>query len=65
MRYRLEAGTAQKRRFHTQVSWWFGGFYNGTLDQIEVSSTWNPTALVTLELSAERNIGRLPAGDFG
>lgn len=64
MRYRLEAGTAQKRRFYSQVSWWFGGFYDGTLDQIEVESTWNPTPLVTVELSAERNIGRLPAGDF-
>lgn len=64
MRYRLEVSTAQKRRLQSQVSWWFGGFYDGTLDQIEVSATWNPTALVTLELSAERNIGRLPAGDF-
>src|SRR5262245_21511326 len=24
--YRLEAGTAQKRRFYTQLTWWFGGF---------------------------------------
>jgi hypothetical protein len=64
MRYRLEAGTAQKRRLQSQVAWWFGGFYDGTLDQIEISGTWNPAPLVTFELSAERNIGRLPAGDF-
>ena len=64
MRYRLEAGTAQKRRLYAQVSWWTGGFYNGKLDQVTITSTWNPTSLVTLELSAERNIGRLPAGDF-
>ena len=25
-RYRVEVGTAQKRRFYTQVTWWFGGF---------------------------------------
>ena len=63
-RYRVEAGTAQKRRLFTQVAWWFGGFYNGKLDQITVTGTWNPTALVTMELSAERDIGRLPEGDF-
>ena len=64
MRYRVEATTAQKRRLHSQASWEFGGFYDGTLDQLEVSTTWNPAALVTLELSAERNIVHLPAGDF-
>jgi hypothetical protein len=42
MRYRLEAGTAQKRRLYTQVTWWFGGFYTGTLDQLIWSGTWNP-----------------------
>ena len=64
MRYRLEAGTAQKRRLFAQGSWWFGSFYTGKLDQITLTSTWNPTPLVTVELSAERNIGRLPEGDF-
>ena len=64
MSYSLEASTAQKRRLYLQASWTFGGFYDGTLDQIEVEATWNPAALVTLELSAERNIGRLPSGDF-
>jgi hypothetical protein len=32
-RYRLEASTAQKRRLYAQLTWWFGGFYDGTLDQ--------------------------------
>ena len=64
MRYRLEAGSAQKRRIFAQAPWWFGGFYTGKLDQITLTSTWNPTALVTVELSAERDIGRLPEGDF-
>ncbi len=35
-RYRLEVGTAQKRRLYAQVTWWFGGFYDGDLDQIDV-----------------------------
>ncbi|HYT68176.1 MAG TPA: DUF5916 domain-containing protein, partial [Vicinamibacterales bacterium] len=63
-RYRLEAGTAQKRRFYTQLTWWFGGFYDGTLDQFQWTGAWNPLALVTVELSGERNIGRLPSGRF-
>ena len=63
-RYRLEAGTAQKRRFYTQVSWWFGGFYNGDLDQYQWTGAWNPTPLLTVEFSGERNIGNLATGRF-
>jgi hypothetical protein len=62
--YRLEASTAQKRRLYTQVTWWFGGFYDGTIDQITWTGAWNPTALWTVEFSGERNMGRLPSGDF-
>ena len=64
LQYRLEVGTAQKRRLYTQVTWWFGGFYDGTIDQVIWTGAWNPTALFTIEFSGERNIGRLPAGDF-
>jgi hypothetical protein len=63
-RYRIEAGTAEKRRFYTQVTWWFGGFYNGELDQIEVTGAWNPTPLFTVEFSGERNVGALATGNF-
>lgn len=63
-RYRVEVGTAQKRRLYTQVTWWLGDFYDGDLDQLVWSGTWNPTALFTLELTGERNMGRLPSGDF-
>lgn len=63
-RYQLEAGTAQKRRFSSEVTWEFGGFYDGTLDQIEWSGAWNPTALVTVEFTGERHVGRLSTGDF-
>ena len=63
-RYRLEVETAQKRRLWTQVTWWFGDFYNGELDQLEWIGAWNPVPLLTLEFTGERNIGRLPAGRF-
>ena len=63
-RYRLEAGSARKRRLYAQVTWWFGGFYDGDLDQFQWTGAWNPTPLVTVEFSGERNIGRLPRGGF-
>jgi hypothetical protein len=62
--YRLEVGTAQKRRLYTQFTWWFGGFYDGTIDQLIWTGAWNPTALFTVEFNGEWNTGRLPAGDF-
>jgi hypothetical protein len=63
-RYRLEAGTAQKRRLYSQVRWWFGGFYDGRLHQFEWTGAWNPKPIITVEFSGERNIARLPSGDF-
>jgi hypothetical protein len=63
-RYRLEAGTAQKRRFSTQLTWWFGGFYDGGLDQVQWTGAWNPTSLLTVEFTGERNVGDLAAGRF-
>jgi hypothetical protein len=63
-RYRAEVGTAQKRRFSTQLTAWFGGFYNGDLTQFEWSGAWNPTPLVTIEFSGEHNIGTLETGSF-
>lgn len=64
MRYRLEAGSAAKRRLSGQGTWWFGSFYDGSLDQILLTASWNPTALFTFSLSGERDIGRLKEGRF-
>jgi hypothetical protein len=64
LRYRVDAETAQKRRLYAQATWWFGDFYNGTLDQFEWTGAWNPTPLLTVEFSGERNIGRLASGNF-
>ena len=63
-RYRLEVGTAQKRRLYAQVTYWFGGFYNGDLDQIIWTGAWNPAPLFTVEFSGERNVGTLASGRF-
>jgi hypothetical protein len=64
VRYRLEAEFAAKRRLSGQATWWFGTFFDGTLHQLQLSAAWNPVPLVTAELDAERDIGRLAAGDF-
>ena len=63
-RYRLEAGTAAKRRVSGQLSWWFGDFYGGTLDELELTASWKPSPLVIVELTGEHNVGRLPEGRF-
>jgi hypothetical protein len=63
-RYRLEGELAAKRKLSGQVTWWFGGFFDGSLHEIQVEATWKPSALVNVDLSAERNAGRLPQGDF-
>jgi hypothetical protein len=64
MRYRVEVGTAQKRRLYSQITWWFGDFYDGDLDQLLWTGAWNPTPLVTVEFTGERNVGRLRSGRF-
>ncbi len=63
-RYRLEVGSAAKRKVSGQVTWWFGTFYGGTLHQIEAEATWTPVQLFTFELVGETDIGSLPQGDF-
>jgi hypothetical protein len=63
-RYRLEVQTAAKRKLSGQATWWFGGFYTGTLHQLHLESAWTPSPLVTLLVNAEHDIGRLAQGDF-
>jgi len=63
-RYEIQASTASKRRLGAEMSWATGGFYDGELDSIELGGRWSPSALFTLQLSFERNLGRMPGGDF-
>jgi len=64
MRYRLEASTASKRALNGMATYWFGGFYGGRLDQIELQLNWRIMSILVLEFSYENNIGNIPAGDF-
>jgi hypothetical protein len=63
-RWRLEGALAPKRRLSGQYTWWFGNFYGGHLDEFEVTTSWKPSPLFIFELTAERNVGRLPQGNF-
>ncbi|MCK5821580.1 MAG: carbohydrate binding family 9 domain-containing protein [Bacteroidales bacterium] len=63
-RYRLEWEAASKRKISGQATWWFGGFYGGSLQQIELEVNWRPFGFLIFEGSYERNIGHLSYGDF-
>jgi len=64
MRYRLERAMATKRRISGQLTWWFGDWYDGTLDQIEARVQLRPSELVIFDINATRNIGDMKAGTF-
>ena len=64
MRYRLEASTASKRAINGMATYWFGGFYGGRLDQIDLKLNWRVMSFLVLEFMYENNIGRIPAGNF-
>ncbi len=64
IRYRLEWAMAAKRIVSGQLTWWFGDFYDGKLDEIQARVQIRPSELVVFDLNATRNIGRLQGGDF-
>jgi hypothetical protein len=63
-RYRLEVETAAKRKISGQATWWFGGFYTGTLHQLVLEAAWTPSPLITFLLNGEHDIGRLEQEHF-
>ena len=63
-RYRLEAELAAKRKLNGQLTWWFGTFYGGDLNEFEASLNINPSNTLNFEFLGIHNIGRLPYGDF-
>jgi len=64
IRYRLEGDIAAKRQLSGRITWWFGGFYGGHLHQLTARLAIKPSATASLELTGERNVGSIPAGDF-
>jgi len=64
IRYRAELELAAKRPVSGQLTWWFGGFYDGTLHQLEGRLQIRPSELVIFDLTSTTNIGHLEGGDF-
>ncbi|MGE0554234.1 MAG: DUF5916 domain-containing protein [Gemmatimonadales bacterium] len=63
-RYRLEVETSPTRRVSGQATWWFGRFYDGTLNQYELELAWRPASWLGFQTAIEHDVGRLPGGDF-
>ena len=63
-RFRLEQGFASKRPLSAQVTWWFGEFYTGHLNELSLTSSWKPSPLFILELTGTVNSGNLAEGAF-
>jgi hypothetical protein len=64
IRHRIEWESAAKRKLAALVTWWFGGFYGGELDEVEIEAIWTPSPIVTLSALLEKNVGELPGGSF-
>jgi len=63
-RFRLEQGFASKRPLSAQVTWWFGDFYTGRLNEFVLTSSWKPSPLFIVELNGTLNSGALAEGSF-
>jgi Domain of unknown function (DUF5916)/Carbohydrate family 9 binding domain-like len=63
-RFRGAANTATKRRWVVDAAWSWGGFYGGTLRQLDVGLTLKTGTHVSLAAQAHRNDVELPQGRF-
>lgn len=63
-RWKAETSLASKRPVSGMVVWYWGSFYDGSLDQYQARLDLRPSASLTLELNTTRNVASLPAGNF-
>jgi hypothetical protein len=64
LRYRAVATAAEKRPLAGEVSWGFGDFYDGQLDEWQAELRLVASSLLTLRATADVIRGRLPQGHF-
>ena len=62
--YRAELNTATYRKFQLDLSYNFGGFYDGHYDNLEAGVTLKMDGYANLQLGANIVRGNLPAGKF-
>jgi hypothetical protein len=63
-RYRAEVNTAEKRPLVLDLTFRYGGFYDGRLRQLATAVTFKPSTHLYLQLSADWNDASLPEGPF-
>lgn len=61
-RYRIELASSSKRRLTGKLSWWFGNFYDGNMNQYQADVTWRLSHRFNIALEGEKNKGSLPSG---
>ena len=63
-RWRLEAYSASKRPLEARATWWFGTYWSGHADEIEISLRYKIAPRIQLQLDTEQTFARLPQGNF-
>ncbi|HEV8385321.1 MAG TPA: hypothetical protein VGQ11_10665, partial [Candidatus Acidoferrales bacterium] len=63
-RWRGEFGTASKRRWKVDGTWWFGAYWSGRGDQVEFSVQYKIAPYLQFRLDTEQTFARLPQGNF-
>ena len=61
-RYRLEFQSSSKRKITGKISWWFGSFYDGQMDQYQAEINWRPSHRLNFGLQGEQNKGHVSSG---
>ncbi|MEE8377997.1 MAG: DUF5916 domain-containing protein [Candidatus Aminicenantaceae bacterium] len=61
-RYRIELTSSSKRRFTGKLSWWFGNFYDGNMNQYQADVTWRLSHKFNISLEGEKYKVSLPSG---
>ncbi|MCP2620236.1 carbohydrate binding family 9 domain-containing protein [Candidatus Aminicenantes bacterium AC-334-K16] len=64
IRYRLELDSASKRPLKIKLSWWFGGYFDGHMSQLQPRLVWRPSHRLNLTLEGEWDRGSLPTGNI-
>ncbi len=63
-RWRAEFGTASKRRWKVDGTWWFGTYWSGHADLLEFSLQYKIAPHLQFSLDTEQTFARLPQGNF-
>ena len=63
-RVQLEVSSASKRPVVAEVAVWLGGFFSGTMRQVETAITLKPNTHFSIAFEMERSDASLPEGDF-